>query len=312
MPMVVLPVLSRIYSVLGILPATRRLVPSGILTRAARLWLGRAVVQNEIGRPDDVTVLIGVRDRADYRLRNALVSVRAQVYSPHRVRACVVDYGSDTECARRIEVLCQDHDAEYVRVDDAKRWNRSHCLNIGIRRTETKFVMTSDVDVLISPRYVADAVRLLRSMPLSVVCSAMRDLPEECAEVLERCAELGEPLPFEQLVPKSTPRHGWRMHPSLGISYTAYYKLIRGYDEFYELYGVEDQDLARRFNYVGIDLVPLDTDSYYLHQWHPRFEGVSTDADLKRALLRNRDYGIRTHGILRNSDGWGTPSGARS
>jgi hypothetical protein len=304
-----LRVLSGVYSVLGRLPAVRWHLPGGLMRRAARVWLRRAVLRSQLAREDDVTILIGVRDRADYRLVNALASLRAQTYPRPLVHAVVVDYGSQAPVARHIAAACRRYEADYVRADRVTAWNRSRCLNIAVRRATTKYLLTSDADLVFSSTYLADAVRMLRRSPLSVVCSPMQDLPAECADYLERSAREECTLCVEDLAGDASPRYEWELHPSIGITYTAYHQLIHGYDEFYELYGSEDEDLAKRFQYLGLDLVALDSAAFYLHQWHPKFEGVTTHPNLERVITRNRDHLTRTHTILRNTDGWGTAAG---
>jgi hypothetical protein len=305
----VLGMLSGAYAILARLPVIRWRLPTGPLKRAARGWLRRVVLRDQLHRQDDVTILIGVRDRADYRLANALASLRAQSHPQHLVRIVVVDYGSEIPTGRRIEDVCRRYRADYMRVDHTSAWNRSRCLNVAIRRTTTKYVLTSDVDLLFSPTYVADAIQLLRRLPLTVVCSAMLDLPAECVERLEALAREGGALRLDQLVAGAAPRSDLALHPSIGVTYTVFYQLIRGYDEFYELYGSEDEDLAKRFRYLGLDLVALDTPGFYLHQWHPKFEGVEVHPSLARVLVRNHDHLTHTHTILRNPDGWGTLPG---
>jgi hypothetical protein len=63
--------LSAAYEALGRWRVTR-VIGVLFLRSLARLWLERAVVEGEISRADDITVVIGTRNRADYRLENAL------------------------------------------------------------------------------------------------------------------------------------------------------------------------------------------------------------------------------------------------
>jgi hypothetical protein len=205
--------------------------------------------------------------------------------------------------------MCREHEASYVRVDDVSVWSRSRCLNVAIRLADTKFLMTSDVDVLLSPRYLADAVRELTASPLSVVCSAMLDLPEESAEVVEQSALAGEELPLEAWKQWCTPRYGWFAHPSICVALTAVYQALRGFDEYYELWGCEDQDLLRRLVYLGMRPTPLRSGSFYLHQWHPRADWEHGRGNAP-PLLRNRAHFARSHSLLRNGPEWGSTAAA--
>jgi hypothetical protein len=270
----------------------------------SRRWLRRALVEECGDRPDDVTVLIGVRNRTDHRLINALRSIREQTHSRELVRILVVDYGSEPAAAAFVADTCRAHGADYLYVEEGGVWARSRCLNVGLRRVETTFVLTSDVDILLSPEYVARAVRALRSEPLSLVGSAMLDLPEEsAAEVRAAVSEPG-PLPLAAWKERGSPRMDREIHPSILMTYTAVHHLVRGYAEYFELWGGEDVDLLRRLERLGLRPRVVGPPAFYLHQWHPKYEGVPEDGR-DAVIRRNHDYPARHDSIVRNGPEWG-------
>jgi hypothetical protein len=303
---VMLESLSRVRARLGRSRIGRRLLRALPLHRLARMWMRRSILSHELSRTDDITVLIGVRDRADYRLVNALKSLRAQTYPADLIRVAVIDYGSESRWAARTAELCRQHGAEYVRVDDVSIWSRARCLNVGIRRARTKFLMTSDVDIVLSSTYLADAVRALTVSPFSLICSPMLDLPEASAAAFRRMAETEEALPVGPWREQTSPRYGWDIHPSVVVGYTAFFQIVQGYDEYYEVWGGEDVDLMRRLRSLGLLRRRLDTEGFCLHQWHPKFEGVP-DGEYAVEIERNRAYQRRNHSILRNGPSWGLP-----
>jgi GT2 family glycosyltransferase len=297
--------LCAVHRLLGRRRRGRALLEALRLRRLARYWLRAAVVAPQRRRPDDVTVLIGVRDRTDHRLGLALRSIREQEYPAALLHALVVDYGSEPAAAGRTAEVCRDYQATYVRVETAGVWSRSRCLNVGVRRAATKFLLTSDVDILFAPAYVAEAVRALRESPLSVVCSRMLDLPEDTADELRRTGECGAPLRLHEWKRASTPRYGWRSHPSIAMTYTAFHQAIRGYDEFYELWGAEDVDLLRRLTKLGLERRALTSEAaFYLHQWHPKYENLPVEGR-ERAVRRNEERWRRLQTIVRNDASWG-------
>jgi hypothetical protein len=274
------------------------------LSGLARAWLRRTVLGDLCRRPRDITVVMGIRNRADYRVANALRSIREQTYAAELVRVLVVDYGSDAASQVAIMRVCRQHDAGYLRVDEAPVWSRARCLNIGIRRVSTTFLMTSDADIMLSPRYIADAIRVLEVSPLSVLCSSMLDLPEASVEVMKEAARPGGQLALQKWKDWCSPRFGSAFHRSVALTYTAFFHLIRGYDEHYEVWGSEDDDLMRRFRYLGLRPRALGSESFYLHQWHPKFEGVP-DGQHAAAIRRNHRHFWRNHSIVRNDHDWG-------
>lgn len=294
----------RILSVVSAARLTRPLTRTPPAKAAARRWLWTSVLSNQ-SPLNDITILIGVRNRSDHRLTNSLGSIRNQTYPTELVRPMVVDYGSDPDHAGRTRQICDQFEADYVRVDDDGPWSRARCLNIGIRRAETKFLMTSDVDMVFSPSYASDAMRVLEAEPLSIVCAPMLDLPQEALPALQQAARQGESLDLEHWKDRAIDRFEGEIHPSLGVSRTVFYKLIRGYDEFFEVWGGEDRDLMRRLMALGLETRRIPAASYYLHQWHPKFEGVAAaeDSDIVRT---NRNHFRRNYSILRNGPDWGT------
>lgn len=310
-PPLALRLLSGLHARLGGRSGGRHLLRGLRVRSLARVWLRETVLPEASGGRDDVTVLIGIRNRADHRLANALKSLRAQTHPADRTRTLVVDYGSEPDAARAAAKLCRRYGAERIRVDGTGVWSRGRCLNVGIRRVRTTFLMTSDADIVLSPRYLADAVRALRRRPLSVVCSPMFDLPADSVGSAQRAARPGEPLPLEAWKARSSPRFAWDFHPSIGVAYTAFYRLIRGYDEFYEVWGEEDDDLMQRLEKLGLTPRRLDTDSFYLHQWHPKYEGVP-GGEKADQIGRNVRHLGKTHSILRNGPDWGLAPGIRT
>lgn len=276
------------------------------LRSAGRAWLRRAVLPNELPRTNDVTVVIGARNRAGYPLENALRSIRSQTYPPNLVRVVVVDYGSESVGASRIESMCTRYGAKHVRVDDVAIWSRSRCLNVGIRHTDTKFLLVSDADIVFPPHYLAVCIEALTATPTSIVGSSMLDLPEESAWMLEQSARTGDELPFDSWKRRCRPRHDHAFHPSICATYTVYFHVVRGYDEYYEVWGNEDDDLYRRFRYLGLTPKSLGPESSYMHQWHAESER-GRDGENAAQVQRNQLHLAKTRSILRNDVNWGIP-----
>lgn len=303
-----LPVTVRLLSAawdrLGHTSPGERLLGLGAAEAWGRRWARKGVVEKLRGVPDDVTVLIGIRNRTDHRIVNALRSVQEQVYPRGEVRTLVVDYGSAAAEADRLVEICRRFDAGLIRVEGTTMWSRSRCLNVGLRRTRTKFVMTSDADIILSPGYLADAVATLETRPLSVVCAPMLDLPEESVCDVARAAEEGGALEVEALRAACLPRKEMTLHPSAGVTFTAYHHAIRGYDEFYEGWGREDDDLASRLMALGIRMTAIPETSFYLHQWHPKYEGLDA-LEQAKTLERNTAHIQRSRSIVRNDESWG-------
>jgi glycosyltransferase involved in cell wall biosynthesis len=300
--------LSRTHAFLATSRPRRGLLRALQVKQLGRAWLRLGVLRHELSRSDDVTVVIAVRNRCDYRLTNALGSIRAQTYPAGLIHVIVVDYGSEPASMHRTASSCEAYDAKCIRIDEAPVWSRSRGLNVGIRRAKTKYLMTCDADIIYSPRYIEDCIAVLRTAPLSVVCAPMFDLPEDSKDLTERAANHGGYFDLKRWKEQCSPRLGWAFHPSITITFTAFYQCVRGYDEFYEVWGAEDEDLMLRFRRLGLQPKVLDSGSFYLHQWHPKFEDVPGGKE-NNQIQRNGVYFRRMHSIMRNDRDWGQSVG---
>ena len=303
-----LRLLSGAYKRFGRSLSCRRVIRATGIPALTRRWLRRQILTAQSAYADSVSVLLGVRNRSDHRLTNALRSIRAQSLSRDAVTIVVVDFGSSIEHAVAIQRQCLSADAEYHRIDDVGVWSRSACMNQGLRLLRTKFVLFSDVDIVFSPTYLERAVELLREEPLAMVCAPMHDLPESSGRVTQEAAASGKPLDLQPLRSETTRRRGWASHPSILATWSVWPVLIGGYDEFYRHWGWEDEDLFRRLARLGVKPRVARDPHYYCHQWHPKMEGIP-ESERVSAVDRGRAYFERTHSILRNLDARGIGSG---
>lgn len=268
--------------------------------RRMKLYRRLAAINKDMD--DSITVVIGIRNRGDYRLRNALWSLKHQDYPDHLVRIVVVDYGSIPEHLASTVQLCDRFGATCVSLLAQGGWNKPKCLNYAIKRTNTKFLLSSDVDVIFPTNYLKEMVSLLKRKPLSVVYSRMLDLPEDSVNAVRELDELDLPIPLNALLELATARGAGHENAGINGTYTFYYQYLRGYDEIYEGWGSEDNDLMKRFFILGLDITSIYAAVSYLHQWHPKGEGIT---NFHESARKNREYCERTHSIVRNLQQWG-------
>lgn len=264
--------------------------------RALRASISRSLG----GGRQDITVVIGARNRGDFRLRNALAAIRAQTYPRDLVRIIVVDYGSDPSQAAATESLTRRFGGDYLGVETTGPWNRAHCLNIGIRQAKTALVQTGDVDILFADNYLEECVDRLSKDPLQYAHCLCTDLPEECNGILT-----SDEVPTPQLL--RTLRDQGRSRPGgMGIIaiHRQFLERLRGYDEFFDTYGGEDLDLVQRLQCLGLTCADLGDKSFYLHQWHPPFRIQDREA-FEAIAQRNRAYVKQACSMIRNPEHWG-------
>jgi hypothetical protein len=206
----------------------------------------------------ELTLVFGYRDREPERVQHCLDSLARQTIDAFR--AIVVDYGSQTEIAVRVQQIVRQHAfAQYIYNDMRGRpWNRAHALNVGIRQAHTNYVMTSDIDMVFAPHFLetvlahVDARRVIY-VPTHWLPKGFDDWPN-----------------VHMYAGKLPQSHKTGLGGNMTV-HTQHLEDIRGFDEYYRYWGREDNDLHHRLvNLTGLEECWLDAaEAPYFHQWHP-------------------------------------------
>jgi len=204
-----------------------------------------------------------------------------------------------------------------VRVVDAPRevWSRSHALNVAAESlslgdlTQTTALVFTDADMLFSARWFEVVGDLLNAPGAAdpdrakLYLTPSRDLDPATT------ADLGlwwmaHPPSDEALFEAST------AHPSVGegaamIVPRLWFMRVGGFDEAYEVWGGEDNDMVLRAGWSGVPVEWLpDERACVFHQYHRRDWPSAEGFDRVR---RNRAYlaeRVRERGpIVRNKEG---------
>jgi glycosyltransferase involved in cell wall biosynthesis len=239
---------------------------------------------------NDVTVVMAIRNIPDHRIRKALDSIRNQDYPKDLTKIILVDYGSMQEFTPNYKRLCENHDAEYIRVENKPIWNKSHALNIAIKKAKSKYILSTDADIIFENNYIREAVQLLQKNQYHYILARCLDAPENRLEEKNYFA----------LKAVSTYRSD-TVNRGINMTLTHYYHKIHGYDERYAGWGAEDDDLIKRFRLLGLKKKDITHISSYIHQWHPKRWGLINDEQREK----NEEYFLKNHSIVRNHEGWG-------
>lgn len=190
----------------------------------------------------------------------------------------LVDYGSDPENVIWERKLIEKYGGMLIEVvKDTETFNSGRALNIGIKRSATPYVITTDGDVLIPEANIIKTVEILKEKPAVVFCQR-HDLDQE-----------GN---IKRLHPKSA------FGAFMGMTREWIFK-IRGIDEKFTNWGNWDDDIALRAKQDGLEIVWVsdETGEYMKHLWHPESN--------KSTLSQNQAYHREQKPIVRNEEGWG-------
>ncbi|MBW2978074.1 glycosyltransferase [Candidatus Woesearchaeota archaeon] len=254
------------------------------------LWL------NNLFKKEDITVVIGVKDRYSFRMINSLKSIRNQDYPQALIKIIIVDYDTKKELIQKFKKMIGKYNANYIRVNNKPLWSRAHAMNIGIKRTTTKYILCSDEDIIFERDYIKRAIKELQKNSFQVILSQCFDLPKIKINKID----------FNKFKRLAKPRDIYKRKCAYGINLTLryfYYK-VRGYDEFYKLWGYEDKDLIKRFEMFGLNIKLIKNKSIYFHQWHPKYRGIKIKG-YEKQIRKNKEYKNKTNSIIRNKAGWG-------
>ncbi len=253
----------------------------------------------EGGRPA-LSAIIPIRNRSGERLANCLRSLRWQEgVAPADLEVVLVDYGSDRGHREAVALEAARFEARVVRVEVGGLWNRSRALNYGLRAARGEYLLCTDVDMIFSPNFVSELLGRHREMEArgggrKILFSRCLDLPESAG--LERW-ERGD---YERLSALSSER------PTQGTgacqcAHRDFFMYARGYDEAFEHWGAEDDDMRSRALRYGLTPEWISPAATMLHQWHP----TTKDAHPWRRRMNKWRLYLTRWRVRKNARGWG-------
>jgi len=202
-----------------------------------------------------ISIIYCYRNREIKRVKNSLDSLNAQLNKNFQV--IFVDYGSNLEYRKQIEALCNSYKfCAYIYVDsEGKLWNRSEALNYGLLLCKTDYVFTADVDLVFKVGFTDALHKDLETDIAKFYAVGYLNEEDTKALALNRI----ESLSFVR-----------SEDFALGMALIERKKLeeVNGYNTFYSIWGLEDNDLKFRLEKMGCEVLFI-SNVFMLHQYHP-------------------------------------------
>ena len=201
---------------------------------------------------DENTIIFTIRDRDAERIKSLVESARNNgISSPF----LLVDYGSQNSSSVIYEKICKELNIGYVKTHtEGLPWSRARALNTGIRTAKTKYVTTTDVDMLFASNPYEEIENLLKQNSGKTVYYAMSYwLPKNGDREKAKCAGVSAKGGFQFLEKALAEEMG-------------------GYDERIKYWGMEDLDWGNRLQNHNVALVWLSDRNRIFHKWHPNAE----------------------------------------
>lgn len=203
----------------------------------------------------ELCIIFCFRDRELSRVKHALDSLSLQDNKNFRV--LFVDYGSSDATGEKVKALCSKYSfCTYLFIDSqGKFWNRAEALNYGILSCDTPWVFTADVDLVFKKDFISELYKQVskheaRFFAVGYLNEAQtRSLDVNALGILSFTKSqdfaLGMVLASREMLAK-----------------------VNGYNSFYAIWGMEDNDLKARMDASGIK-TSFVQEVYMLHQYHP-------------------------------------------
>jgi GT2 family glycosyltransferase len=240
-----------------------------------------------------LTLVIGYRNRDVERVKRCLDSLARQTFKEFTL--IFVDYGSPSAIAAAAKQTVERYPFTRYVYSDTRGWpwNRSRALNIGGRLAQSEYVVTTDVDVVFEKNVLEIVAhhlhrgRVLHCRPYF--------LPKDFSD----WENLTSRLPSFRLGTEAM------LGVFMGVPRKVFHEL-RGFDEYYRYWGVEDRDLAHRLKTVGVEQAWLPDEARMFHQWHPESNYVTADF-MPDGAWRRMSIHFEQHkgSVTRNTECWG-------
>jgi glycosyltransferase involved in cell wall biosynthesis len=242
-----------------------------------------------------ISIIFGYRNRELWRVKNCLDSLQAQSFKDFEV--VFIDYGSDHALALEIKGLVQSYSfAKYFYNHTlGMPWNRAHALNTGVRLSSHDYILFGDIDLIYTERFLEALSGHIKEN--YQVYSSVYFLPEKLTDLKQILSGNWKHYKYSG----KTGKGGVHLIKRSTI------EEIRGYDEYYAFWGVEDRDLYTRLDKLGIKSAWIDHEKTpVFHQWHTEASGANRNFFPDRWWENmNIHYQRNIENLIRNDINWG-------
>ena len=199
-----------------------------------------------------ISIIVGYRNRELERVKRSIDSIAAQTYTNFEL--IFVDYGSEINISKSVKLLIESYIfAKYIYVDTRGMfWNRAHALNIGVSYANSEILVFLDVDLILDLHFL-EKISKLSYIDYYYTFS---------------CFYLPENFDYASNIFKNG-IHYEQNYVGLCSLRKSSFTSIGGFDEYYMVWGVEDDDLNMRLTTAGIQRNQMNAIEFKIfHQWH--------------------------------------------
>ena len=239
---------------------------------AARLSARRLGAQRRAVKTGVITICLGFWNWHEPHLLLCLQSLQSQ-YLP----VIVVD-GSGLKHPDRLGIMGARHVHHPI-----AEGSRRVALNVAAKHATTPYLCFTDADLLFAQtwRSAAEAAIAKDGHPTRLWLTDSRDLNADVTTALHARYTIWDDATLSLL---STPHDRVGMGAAMLVDHEWFLR-VGGFDEFYRVWGCEDNDLALRAQWSGVGPLWLDG-TFVAHQYHAR----TASPEQMQVVEQNRAY----------------------
>lgn len=249
-----------------------------------------------------ISFILCARDRKEHAVHSLFQLFKQAAACDGEV--IVVDQDSCPDVAGYLEAVCISFGAMYIRLDRGGPFSRSWTLNVGARAATKPIMSFCDIDVVIDDGYADAVVRKYRDVfhsgPCVINCMPYKVEEEPSA----RFKESGD----MSILRDCDHWPWWTLGAGCNVDAVSFCA-IGGFDEGYDGWGCEDDDLFQRLRARGCGWALMAPIARCWHLWHPEAPKKHEDEPPNRQRMEMSKVRIGKGDLIRNTRReWGSQS----
>ena len=199
------------------------------------------------------SIIIGYKNRDLNRVKKAFDYIDRQ--SNQNFEVIFIDYGSDDVIANGAKKLLSSKPFVSYVYNNTQGWfwNRAHALNTGVKLAKGEIVLMCDIDLIIEADFIEKISKLEFKNTFYIF----------------DCFYLPENFDFEKRNVLNDGIHYRQDYVGLCAAKKEDMLAINGLDEFFMVWGAEDEDYYKRLENHGLKMIRLNATEYKVfHNWH--------------------------------------------
>lgn len=200
------------------------------------------------------SIIVGYKNRDVERVKQSIDSLDNQIFKDFEL--IFVDYGSDQHIASTVKPLVESYSFAQYYYSETRGWlwSRAHALNSGLKFAIGEIILFFDIDLIIESNFLKK-ISTLNFDDFFFTFS---------------CFYLPEKFDYVNADMFTRGRNYEQNYVGLCAVKKESVMQINGFDEYFMVWGGEDDDIYKRLALIGLERKQMPLSQFVsFHQWHP-------------------------------------------